>query len=205
MLRNGLEMKELFIISKNPSLSNYIFMLVNEIVPNSCSLAPEFTANLDLVIVDSDTISPQEVIQQEINSPIVLYANEIKPLLIQYTSILDINGIISLTMEADDILKTMRSAFESDIFYNEAMIAMLFSNKANDIAERISSLTSRENEILQLMMKDMTNEEIAEMLDLSVRTVNAHKGNVMRKIGTKTTSGLIQTLLDYSPNFKNSL
>lgn len=205
MLRNGLEMKELFVISKNPSLSNYIFMLVNEIVPNSCSLAPTFSTNLDLVIVDSDTISPQEVIQQEISSPIVLFANEIKPLLIQYTSILDINGIISLTMEADDILKTMRSAFERDIFYNEAMIAMLFSNKANDTAERISSLTSRENEILQLMMKDMTNEEIAEKLDLSVRTVNAHKGNVMRKIGSKTTSGLIQTLLDYSPNFKNSL
>ena len=55
------------------------------------------------------------------------------------------------------------------------------------------------------MMKDMTNEEIADELNLSVRTVNAHKGNIMRKVGAKTTSGLIQILLEYSPSFKNSL
>ena len=82
---------------------------------------------------------------------------------------------------------------------------MLFSNKTNDLANRIDSLTERENEILSLMMKDQTNEVIAENLALSVRTVNAHKGNIMRKIGSKTTSGLIQTLLQYSPDFRNGL
>ncbi len=205
MLRNGLEMKELFIISKNPSISNYIFMLIDGIIPKSSTLVPEFSKDLDLIIVDSETISPEEVNQYKISAPIVLFAYDIKPLLIQYTSLFDINGIIALTMDADDILKTLKSAFEHDIFYNEAMIGMLFSNKANDMTDRISSLTLRENEILQLMMADMTNEEIAEKLSLSVRTVNAHKGNVMRKVGSKTTSGLIQTLLDYSAGFKNSL
>ena len=82
-------------------------------------------------------------------------------------------------------------------------ISLLFSNKVNELAERIASLTDRENEIIVMMMKDLTNEEIASNLKLSVRTVNAHKGNIIRKIGAKTTSGLIKIIVDYSPSIKN--
>ncbi len=198
-------MKEIFIVSKNASLSNYLYLLLDEICPNTIALALEFSDELDLIIVDSETISPTEMQSYQREIPTVLFGFELRPALIQYTSQYDINGIISLSMEASDILKTIQVALENDIYYNETMIGMLFSNKANEIAEKIRSLTDRENEILLLMMKDLTNEEIATALDLSVRTVNAHKGNVMRKIGTKTTSGLIQTLLDYSADFRNSL
>lgn len=168
-------------------------------------MAMDFSTKLDLIIIDSETISPEETKKYDKEIPMVLFAYDIKPLLIQYTSRYDVNGIIALTMEASDIMKTIQVALEKDIYYNENMIGMIFSNRANEIAEKVSSLTDRENEILLLMMKDLTNEDIAVKLDLSVRTINAHKGNIMRKIATKTTSGLIQTLLDYSADFKNSL
>ncbi|WP_462247676.1 LuxR C-terminal-related transcriptional regulator [Ekhidna sp.] len=198
-------MKEIFIVSKNASLSNYLYLLLDEICPKTISLAMEFSESLDLIIVDSETISPTEMKDYQRDIPTVLFGFDLRPALIQYTSQYDINGIISLSMEASDILKTIQVSLEKDIYYNETMIGMLFSNKANEVAEKIKSLTDRENEILLLMMKDLTNEEIATELDLSVRTVNAHKGNVMRKIGSKTTSGLIQTLLEYSADFRNSL
>ncbi len=200
-----LNMKEIFIVSKNASLSNYLYLLLDEICPKTISLAMEFSESLDLIIVDSETISPTEMKDYQRDIPTVLFGFDLRPALIQYTSQYDINGIISLSMEASDILKTIQVSLEKDIYYNETMIGMLFSNKANEVAEKIKSLTDRENEILLLMMKDLTNEEIATELDLSVRTVNAHKGNVMRKIGSKTTSGLIQTLLEYSADFRNSL
>lgn len=198
-------MKEIFIVSKNTSLANYLFLLLDEIYPKTLSMAMDFSTKLDLIIIDSETISPEETKKYDKEIPMVLFAYDIKPLLIQYTSRYDVNGIIALTMEASDIMKTIQVALEKDIYYNENMIGMIFSNRANEIAEKVSSLTDRENEILLLMMKDLTNEDIAVKLDLSVRTINAHKGNIMRKIATKTTSGLIQTLLDYSADFKNSL
>ncbi|MEP1035275.1 LuxR C-terminal-related transcriptional regulator [Ekhidna sp.] len=198
-------MKEIFIASKNASLSNYLYLILDEICPTTFSLANEYSEGVDLIVVDSENISPAEIEKYKQEIPKVLFCFELRPLLIQYTSRFDINGIISLSMEASDILKTLQVALENDIYYNEVMIGMLFSNKANRIAEKIKSLTDRENEILILMMKDLTNEEIAQNLNLSVRTVNAHKGNIMRKIGSKTTSGLIQTLLDYSADFRNSL
>lgn len=198
-------MKEIFIVSKNTSLSNYLYLLLDEIYPKTLSLGSEFSGSVDLIVIDSETISPSEMAKYQFEIPVILFGFELRPTLIQYTSKYDINGIISLSMEASDILKTLQVALENDIYYNETIISMLFSNKANAMAEKISSLTDRENEILLLMMKDLTNEEIAQNLDLSVRTVNAHKGNIMRKIGSKTTSGLIQTLLNYSADFRNSL
>ena len=198
-------MKEIFIVSKNASLSNYLYLLLDEICPKTISLAIEFSDALDLIIIDSETISPSEMRKYQRKIPTILSCFELRPALIQYTSYYDINGIISLSMEASDILKTIRVSLENDIYYNETMIGMLLSNKVNAMAEKIKSLTERENQILLLMMKGLTNQEIAKNLDISVRTVNAHKGNIMRKIGSKTTSGLIQTLLDYSAEFRNSL
>ena len=198
-------MNEIFIVSNNPSLSNYLFLILNEICPNTLTLAPNFNQDLDLVIVDSETISPDDMVKYQTGIPTLLFANDLRPLLIQYTSRFDINGILALTMESADILKTIQVALQQDIFYNDVMISILFSNTANEQAERVRSLTERENEILQLMTEDLTNEEIAGKLDLSVRTVNAHKGNIMRKIEAKTTSGLIKTLLDYSGVFRKWL
>lgn len=197
-------MKDIFIVSKNTDLSNYLFLLLKEVASGDAfSLSVELSKNTDLVIVDTETIEPNEVANLKVNAPLVLFSYEIKPLLIQYTSRFDINGIISLTMEAGDLLKTLETAFKQDIYYNDNMISMLFSNKVNSTCEKVGSLTDRENEIIKMMMKDMTNEEIATDLNLSVRTVNAHKGNIMRKVGAKTTSGLIRIILDYSPSFKN--
>ncbi len=198
-------MKEIFIASKNASLSNYLYLILDEIYPDTFSLGSEFSESVELIIIDSENISPAEMVKYQHDIPTILFCFELSPALIQYTTQYDINGIISLSMEASDILKTLQVAMEKDIYYNEVMIGMLFSNKANKMAEKIRSLTERENEILILMMKDLTNEEIAQKLNLSVRTVNAHKGNIMRKIGSKTTSGLIQILLEYSADFRNSL
>ncbi len=198
-------MKEIFIISKNTSLPNYLFSLLEEIYPGKLTLALDFATDLDLLVIDSETISPREMEKYMVEIPTILYTNKILPLLIQYTSKYDLNGIISMNMEASDILKTITTALKQDIYYNEMMISLLFSTKSNMLAEKVSSITEREQEILIMMMKDMTNEEIADKLNLSVRTVNAHKGNIMRKIGSKTTSGLIHTLFQYSPSFRNSL
>ena len=197
-------MKEIFIVSKNPDLPNYLFLLLKEIDPeDSFTLSLELTSELDVVIIDTESISVDEMDKYAVGVPILLFAYEIKPLLIQYTSKYDINGIVTFGMDASDLLKTIQSAFNRDIFYPDVMISLLFSNKVNDLAKKVASLTERENEILEMMMKDLTNEEIAVNLSLSVRTVNAHKGNIMRKIGAKTTSGLIRITLNYSSSFKN--
>jgi DNA-binding NarL/FixJ family response regulator len=52
-------------------------------------------------------------------------------------------------------------------------------------------LSSRENEILDLLCKENTTQEIATELCISPRTVEVHKKNLMDKTQTRNTVGLI--------------
>jgi DNA-binding NarL/FixJ family response regulator len=53
-------------------------------------------------------------------------------------------------------------------------------------------LTSREREIVQLLAEGRTNKEVAAALKLSPKTVEAHRGNVMRKVNLHSISELVR-------------
>lgn len=53
-------------------------------------------------------------------------------------------------------------------------------------------ITEREMEVLKLIVNEFTNQEIAEKLFLSVRTVDAHRRNLLQKTGSKNTAGLVK-------------
>ncbi len=52
------------------------------------------------------------------------------------------------------------------------------------------ALTVREKEVLMLILNQLSNLEIADKLFISVRTVDAHKRNILEKTGAKNTVGL---------------
>lgn len=51
-------------------------------------------------------------------------------------------------------------------------------------------LSSRETDVLQLIVKGITNKEIADKLNISLNTVLTHRKNITAKLGIKTVSGL---------------
>ncbi|PKP19030.1 MAG: DNA-binding response regulator [Bacteroidetes bacterium HGW-Bacteroidetes-21] len=53
-------------------------------------------------------------------------------------------------------------------------------------------LTSREKEVLRMVAEGWSNQEIADQLTISIRTVETHKTNVMQKIGAKTVVDLVK-------------
>lgn len=55
-----------------------------------------------------------------------------------------------------------------------------------------SGLTRREREMLYLIGEGLSNREIAEVLGLSVKTVEAHRGNLSRKLNIRSRSGLMR-------------
>ncbi|MEI8202240.1 MAG: response regulator transcription factor [Bacteroidota bacterium] len=55
-----------------------------------------------------------------------------------------------------------------------------------------SKLTQRETEILKYFAKGVTNQEIAEKLFISIRTVESHKNHIMQKLELKTTMDLLK-------------
>jgi len=53
-------------------------------------------------------------------------------------------------------------------------------------------VTRREKEILQMIVDEFTNQEIADKLYLSLRTVENHRNNLLQKLKVKNTAGLVK-------------
>ena len=62
-------------------------------------------------------------------------------------------------------------------------------------AKRPESLTLREQEILELIWAGFKNKEIGQRLKISVKTVEAHRANMMKKPRVSNTSQLLKTAI----------
>ena len=60
----------------------------------------------------------------------------------------------------------------------------------------IPKITVREKEILALIIKEFTTEEIAEKIFLSAKTVESHRSNLMQKLGVKNSAGLVRVAFE---------
>ena len=55
----------------------------------------------------------------------------------------------------------------------------------------LPEVTSREREIVQLLAEGKSTKDVASILDLSVKTVETHRANIMRKLGIHSVSELV--------------
>ncbi len=99
-----------------------------------------------------------------------------------------------------ELLKAIRTVARGEEFFSDTIaqvISKLYSHsvKATTTPEAIArkaSLTSRETEILRLYTEGLSNNEIAERLNISIRTVETHKNNIMQKYNFKSTVDMVK-------------
>jgi len=86
-----------------------------------------------------------------------------------------------------DLLKAVRAGAACGIYLDPSMTARvadgLLGAPRQPLAEAGAKLTDRETEVLRLVAIGYSNVEIAAQLNISVKTVEVHKANAMRKLG----------------------
>ncbi|MCP4124848.1 MAG: response regulator transcription factor [Bacteroidetes bacterium] len=109
------------------------------------------------------------------------------------------NGVVGYLLKHSDeseIINAIRTIAEGNTYYDSAVIDVViksFSDKDKRTPEPSeANLTPREKEIMELIIKEYTNQEIAEELFISTRTVDAHKRNLLEKTNSKNLVGLIK-------------
>jgi RNA polymerase sigma factor (sigma-70 family) len=90
--------------------------------------------------------------------------------------------------EADQLLDAIRAA--GRILHNQAPQEV----PRKIIADRLSKLTDREREVLELILRGQLNKEIAEVLGISRRTVEVHRSRIREKMQARGVADLIRML-----------
>ena len=83
------------------------------------------------------------------------------------------------------LLDSIIAALSHDIATHNANLANV------DLARRVSTLTSREVEVLNLVLGGKTSKHIAQALDMSPRTAETHRHNILQKLGIATLKQLL--------------
>jgi DNA-binding NarL/FixJ family response regulator len=110
------------------------------------------------------------------------------------------NGYLLKNSSADDLFSAIRSVYTGHAFFSPSVSKVILesylkaSGSMDDQSDagRVpeSRLTSREREILQLVAEGKTHQQVADLLHISVRTVDTHSNNIMKKLDIHDTAGL---------------
>ncbi len=92
--------------------------------------------------------------------------------------------------EAIDAIMEGKHYFSDEA--TESIMMDLVKGKGKSTAPDPIHITDREREILELIVQEHTNQEIAEKLYISSRTVDAHRRNLLQKTGARNTAGLVK-------------
>jgi two-component system response regulator NreC len=98
------------------------------------------------------------------------------------------SGYLVKDSAADDLVKAIRAIAAGEGFLSPAIAHL--ADKGNTPGSALDRLTTREREVLQLIAEGNSNKEIAARLSLSVKTIEAHRTNLMAKLDIHDTASL---------------
>jgi two-component system, NarL family, response regulator NreC len=90
-----------------------------------------------------------------------------------------------------DLLRAIRSVAQGDGFLSPE-VSKTVLEEYQQVADPFDLLTAREREVLQMLAEGKVAKEIATLLDISVYTVDAHRGRIMKKLGLRSSTEIVR-------------
>jgi len=93
---------------------------------------------------------------------------------------------------SSDLLAAVRAIARGEGYLSPGVSDAVLNDYRRHVTDPIDLLTSREREVLQMIAEGKTNKEIATVLNLSVYTVDAHRGRIMEKLNVHSVTDLVR-------------
>ena len=109
------------------------------------------------------------------------------------------SGYIIKRAVESELINAIHAVARGELYIHPSMTRALIHEPAKRTRARSGgqeSLTPRETDVLRLIVRGYTNRQAAEELGLSVRTVEAHRANLMGKLGLKSRVELVRWAAD---------
>ena len=104
------------------------------------------------------------------------------------------DGYLTKGISPEILQEAIIKVVEGERVFSKSIVKLLSERKVSydETNDLNVSITKREEEILRLIAQGLTNNEISEQLGLSVRTVESHRYNLIKKLNLKNASQLVK-------------
>jgi len=104
------------------------------------------------------------------------------------------DGYILKNTGKSEFLTALHRISDGGTFFTQDILPILYNQyqKERSQDKQLGLLSAREKEILTLIVKENTSEEIAQKLFISKKTVDNHRANILEKTGCRSTIGLVK-------------
>ncbi len=100
-------------------------------------------------------------------------------------------GFLLKDSDVDDVIQAIEAVMGGGSYFSPALLSSLTGRmRTREVAED-DALSDREREILVAVCRGLSNQEIADELFISKRTVDKHRANILEKTGCKNTASLV--------------
>jgi two-component system response regulator NreC len=105
-------------------------------------------------------------------------------------------GCVLKRSAGTELVTAVRAAARGESYFSPSIATMLLEDyrtlMGQAIPDDLEALTEREREILQLIAEGKTNQEIADLLTLSIKTVQTHRAHLMEKLNLHDRTDLVK-------------
>lgn len=157
---------------------------------------------LDLRMSDGDGLFVLEELKKLAYSPkVITLTSYYKPAYIGQMMDLGACAFLPKEIDKEELIDTIKEVYIKGHFFRQEQLESLrtqIAPKAPKLQiDPKDSITSRELEILHLVVQQNTTKEIASKLFITTKTVEAHKSNLLSKTGAKNTAGLVMFAIQH--------
>jgi DNA-binding NarL/FixJ family response regulator len=105
-------------------------------------------------------------------------------------------GCVLKRSAGTELVTAIEAAARGESYFSPAIATVVMEDYRRLLSQpasaEVNPLTEREREILQLVAEGRTNREIADLLTVSIKTVQAHRSNIMEKLGAHDRTDLVK-------------
>jgi DNA-binding NarL/FixJ family response regulator len=138
--------------------------------------------------------------EQDNHVKVILISSEIKKDLVTAGIQCGIDGYLPKDVDFNVLHEGIRTVHKGGRFFNEAITNLVFEDfyqkkkltNTNGKVTLPNDLTKREQEVLALVASGKSNQEVADDLFISIKTVDTHKNHILDKLGLKNTAELVK-------------
>jgi two-component system, NarL family, response regulator NreC len=148
--------------------------------------------NPDMVILDvnnSEQLKSLPFIQQKVTDRLLVLNQHAEAIPTLMKS--GIKGIISKTCGEDEIITAIQAVACKKRYFCGSTLNVFYQQNQNEHDIKEELLSPRELQVIQLMASGYTTQRIAEVLNISVHTVNSHRKNMLKKLKISSPMQLI--------------